>query len=210
MQKAATRVDVGNPWLYQGDTIYMTVADSTGTMVSLIQSNYQGLGSGVVVDGLGFIFQDRGALFGLNTSEPDVYAPKKRPFHTIIPAFVMKNNLPFLSFGVMGGAFQPMGHVQILCNMIDFGMNVQEAGDAGRYSHDGSSEPTGEVMVGGGTVSLEGGISDPVKVELTLRGHKLQYVKGEFGGYQAIMYDAQNKVYWGASEMRKDGHAAGY
>lgn len=208
--RARDRAAPGNVRLRQGDTVYLTVADRDGMMVSLIQSNYMPLGSGLVPDGLGFALQNRGALFSMQQEHPNVYAPGKRPFHTIIPAFVTKEGKPFLSFGVMGGAMQPQGQVQVLSNIIDFGMNVQEAGDAPRWRHNGSSTPTGEVMTGGGTVQLEVGISPEVVKQLRSRGHQVQQGRGFYGGYQAIMWDEQNKVYWGASEMRQDGQAAGF
>ena len=211
--RAAKRVDVGNPALYQGDTIYLTTADKDGNMVSLIQSNYRGMGSGVVVPGLGFVFQDRGQLFSLDPEHNNVYAPGKRPFHTIIPAFVMKDGKPWLSFGLMGGAMQPQGHVQIITNLIDFGMNLQEAGDAPRWQHFGSTEPTEEnskYIEDGGVVALESSVDYQTIQGLMRRGHKIRYDLGGYGGYQAIMYDAKNKVYYGASESRKDGQAAGY
>ncbi len=179
-------------------------------MISLIQSNYRGFGSGLVPDGLGFVFQDRGQLFSLEEGHPNVYEPHKRPFHTIIPAFVTKDGKPWLSFGVMGGDMQPQGHVQVLCNIIDFGMNLQEAGDAARFHHTGSSSPTGSVMTDGGTVALESGIGLEVRRELEKMGHNIVHRVGPFGGYQAIMYDGENDVYIGASESRKDGQAAGY
>jgi gamma-glutamyltranspeptidase/glutathione hydrolase len=208
--RAARRVEAGTPALKDGDTIYMTVADEKGNMVSLIQSNYRGMGSGVVPDSLGFMLQDRGELFTLVDGQPNTYAPHKRPFHTIIPGFVTKDGEPFLSFGVMGGEFQPIGQVQILLNIIDFGMNIQEAGDAPRISHTGSSEPTGEVMVDGGVLGVESGFSPEVIRNLSRMGHRLGYSPGEFGGYQAIRFDPANKVYFGASESRKDGCAIGY
>ncbi|MAG55699.1 MAG: gamma-glutamyltransferase [Planctomycetes bacterium] len=207
--RARRRVDAGNPRLHQGDTIYLTVADRDGMMVSLIQSNYVGMGSGLVPDGLGFALQDRGGLFTLEKDHANVYAPGKRPFHTIIPAFATKDDAPWLSFGVMGGAMQPQGHVQIICNLVDFGMNVQEAGDAARYNHTGSSQPTGTLMEDGGVVHLEGGIPLAVRRALEKRGHRLA-LRGSFGGYQAILRDPVTGVYHGASEMRKDGQAAGY
>ncbi|PIP78514.1 MAG: gamma-glutamyltransferase [Gammaproteobacteria bacterium CG22_combo_CG10-13_8_21_14_all_40_8] len=212
-EKAAKRVDNGNPALYQGDTIYLTTADKDGNMVSLIQSNYRGMGSGVVVPGLGFIFQDRGELFSLEESHANVYAPGKRPFHTIIPAFIMKDGQPFISFGVMGGAMQPQGHVQIITNLIDFGMNLQEAGDATRWQHFGSTEPTEEnakYIEDGGIVAFESDIPYQTIRGLMDKGHKIEFDSGSYGGYQAIQYDAINKVYYGASESRKDGQAAGY
>ncbi len=204
------QIDPGHPKLAHGDTIYLTVADRDRNMVSLIQSNYRGLGSGLVPDGLGFVFQDRGQLFSLEEGHPNVYAPHKRPFHTIIPAFVTKDGKPWLSFGLMGGDMQPQGHVQILCNLIDFGMDLQEAGDAPRFHHQGSSEPTGEKMTNGGQVALESGISAQAKRGLARKGHKISFESGGFGGYQAIMYDATRDIYIGASESRKDGQAAGY
>lgn len=193
-----------------GDTIYLTVADRERNMVSLIQSNYRGFGSGLCPDGMGFCLQNRGESFTLDPDHPNVYAPRKRPFHTIIPGFVTKKGDPFLSFGVMGGDMQPQGHVQVLCNLIDFGMNLQEAGDAARFYHTGSSEPTGEVISDGGTLNLESGIRTDVREALAAKGHKLGTAKGGFGGYQAILYDAERDIYFGASESRKDGMAAGY
>jgi gamma-glutamyltranspeptidase/glutathione hydrolase len=205
--KAAKRYDAGP---YHGDTIYLTTADKEGNMVSLIQSNFRGMGSGMTPTGLGFILQDRGELFALEESHANVYAPGKRPFHTIIPAFVTKDGEPWMSFGVMGGGTQPQMHAQILVNMIDFGMNLQEAGDAPRILHSGSSQPTGEVMLDGGYVSLEQGFSHQTRRKLQDLGHQLRDVVGAFGGYQAIRKDPTTKVYYGASESRKDGHAAGY
>jgi gamma-glutamyltranspeptidase / glutathione hydrolase len=209
-QKAALEYPTDPVALEQGDTIYMTVADSAGNMVSLIQSNYRGMGSGMTPDGCGFILQDRGELFSMTPGHASVYAPGKRPFHTIIPAFVTKDGKPWLSFGVMGGAMQPQGHVQVLVNLIDFGMNLQEAGDAPRVRHDGSSEPTGEHMTDGGEVYLEQGYSPEVVKALEARGHKVKVANdGDFGGYQAILRTAEG-VYFGASESRKDGAAQGY
>ena len=196
--------------LRDGDTIYLTVADRERNMVSLIQSNYRGFGSGLCPDGLGFCLQNRGELFALEPDHPNVYAPRKRPFHTIIPAFVTRDGRPWLSFGVMGGDMQPQGHVQILCNLIDFGMNLQEAGDAARWYHTGSSEPTGEVMADGGRVAVESGVDPQVVRTLAQMGHRIEAMPGAFGGYQAILYDAEQDVYYGASESRKDGQAAGY
>jgi gamma-glutamyltranspeptidase/glutathione hydrolase len=178
-------------------------------MVSLIQSNYRGMGSGLVADGLGFMFQDRGELYSLREGDANVYAPGKRPFHTIIPAFVMKDGKPFMSFGLMGGDMQPQGHVQVLTDIIDFGMNVQEAGDAARWRHYGNAEPTGEPSTGIGTVEMESGFAPEVKADLEKRGYRVVPGTGNFGGYQAIMR-APNGVYWGASEMRKDGEVVGY
>jgi gamma-glutamyltranspeptidase/glutathione hydrolase len=200
----------GDPRLHDGDTIYLTTADKDGMMVSLIQSNYRGMGSGLVADHLGFMFQDRGELYSLDPNAANVYAPGKRPLQTIIPAFVMKDGEPFMSFGVMGGDMQPQGHVQILTDIIDFGMGVQEAGDAARWRHYGGAEPTGEPSTGIGTVEMESGFDPAVKAELVRRGYKIVPGTGAFGGYQAIMWDPKNHVYWGASEMRKDGEAIGY
>ncbi len=194
----------------QGNTIYMTVADGDGNMVSLIQSNYRGMGSGMCPPGLGFILQDRGELFSLEEGHYNVLEPGKRPFHTIIPAFITRDGKPYMSFGVMGGAMQPQGHAQIVVNLVDFGMNLQEAGDAPRIRHGGSSQPTGEVMTDGGIVFLESGIPYKTIRELTKMGHSVQFDVGGYGGYQAIMWDEENGVYYGASESRKDGQAAGY
>jgi gamma-glutamyltranspeptidase/glutathione hydrolase len=194
--------------LKNGDTIYLTAADQYGNMISLIQSNYRGMGSGMVPPGLGFMLQDRGELFSLDKNHKNSLKGGKRPFHTIIPAFVTKDGKPFMSFGVMGGATQPQAHAQIIINMIDFGLNLQEAGDAPRIVHSGSSQPTDEIMKDGGTLSIESGFGKTIEKELTAKGHVLQYEKGIFGGYQAIML--KDGVYYGASETRKDGQAAGY
>ncbi len=209
-QRAAWRYDPGTPTLEAGDTIYLTVADAAGNMISLIQSNYRGMGSGMTPDSLGFILQDRGELFTLEAGHFNTYAPHKRPFHTIIPAFVTKDGKPFLSFGVMGGSAQPQMHAQIIMNIIDFGMNLQASGDAPRILHTGSSEPTGTHMTDGGQVYLESGFDYETIRELVQMGHKIGYTIGNFGGYQAIRYDPVNHVYYGASESRKDGQAAGY
>jgi len=211
--RAAKKVEAGNPVLDQGDTIYLCTADDEGNMVSLIQSNYRGMGSGIVVPGLGFMFQDRGELFSMEPGHANVYAPGKRPFHTIIPGFVMKDGKPWEAFGVMGGGMQPQGHVQVLTNQIDFGLNVQEAGDASRWQHEGDNEPTGEKMTeSGGYVEVESGIPYETVRELKKRGHDVRFDVGGYGGYQAIkveIHDGQ-RVYVGASESRKDGQAAGY
>ena len=203
--RAAVRYDAG---LENGDTIYLTVADKYGNMVSLIQSNYRGMGSGMVPKDLGFMLQDRGEMFSLDPNHKNSLVGGKRPFHTIIPAFITKDEKPFISFGLMGGAMQPQGHAQIVINLIDFNMNLQEAGDAPRIRHVGSSQPTGEIMLDGGYISLESGYSENTRKELLEKGHKLKYDKGGFGGYQAIML--KDGVYYGASESRKDGHASGY
>ena len=210
LDKAALEYPADPKALEQGDTIYMTVADEAGNMVSLIQSNYRGMGSGMTPDGCGFIFQDRGEMFSLTEGHANVYAPGKRPFHTIIPAFITRDGKPWVSFGLMGGAMQPQGHVQIVVNLIDFGMNLQEAGDAPRARHDGSSEPTDEIMRDGGQVVLEVGAKPETVKALQSLGHKVTVANdGDFGGYQAIMRNAEG-VYFGASESRKDGAAQGY
>ena len=210
-RRAAKSVDAGAV-LNQGDTIYLTTADDDGMMVSLIQSNYRGMGSGMAPPGLGFIFQDRGEQFVLKAGHPNAFAPGKRPFHTIIPAFITKDGEPRVSFGVMGGAMQPQGHVQVVMNLVDFGMNLQEAGDAPRIHHDGSTDPAGQVteMADGGALNLETGFGQDVLRELMRRGHRLEATVSPFGGYQAISRDPVQGVYYGASESRKDGQAAGY
>ena len=218
---ALPSVEAGNPNLNQGDTIYMCTADDEGNMVSLIQSNYRGMGSGISVPGLGFMFQDRGQLFTLEPGHANVYAPGKRPFHTIIPGFVMHDNKPWLAFGVMGGGMQPQGQAQVLTNMVDFGLNVQEAGDAARWQHEGNNDPTGSTLTEGGAaanpnttgfVDLESAIPYEVARGLRLKGHDIRFDLGGYGGYQAIQVQDHDgmRVYAGASESRKDGQAAGY
>jgi len=209
LRDLSTGVDV----LEDGDTIYLTTADSDGNMVSLIQSNFRGMGTGFVVPGLGFSFQNRGELFSMDPEHPNVYEPGKRPFHTIIPGFVMKDGKPWFSFGNMGGAYQPIGHVSILTNIIDFGMNIQEAGDALRWDHSGSSQPTdnlSETLDGTGQVYIESAIGFDVVKALRARGHDVQIGGSFFGRYQGIMKDHEKGVYFGASESRVDGQAAGY
>jgi gamma-glutamyltranspeptidase/glutathione hydrolase len=208
--RAALSLPAGDAKLEDGDTIYLTVADSDGNMVSLIQSNYRGMGSGMTPGDLGFVLQDRAELFSLDANHANVVEGGKRPFHTIIPAFVMKDGEPLISFGLMGGAMQPQGHAQVIVNMVDFGMNLQEAGDAARINHTGSSQPTGTVMTDGGVLYLENGFSAAVREQLERKGHTLGGSNGSFGGYQAIMFDKEEGVYYGASEVRKDGQAAGY
>ncbi len=212
LDRAAREAQPATPEeLDDGDTIYLTTADADGMMVSLIQSNYRGMGSGMTPPGLGFILQDRGEQFVLKAGHPNSFEPGKRPFHTIIPAFVTKDGKPWLSFGVMGGAMQPQAHAQIMINLVDFGMNLQEAGDAPRIQHDGSTEPAGQgtVMSDGGEVDLETGFPYATIRELMERGHSVRFANGPYGGYQAIMANAHGG--WiGASESRKDGHAAGY
>jgi gamma-glutamyltranspeptidase/glutathione hydrolase len=211
MKRAAMSVEPGNPHLNHGDTTFLVAADSSGQMVSLIQSNYTGFGSGYVVPELGFGIQDRGALFTLEEGHPNVLAPGKRPFHTIIPAFMGENGVPDTAFGVMGGDMQPQGHIQIMINVVDFGMDLQEAGDAARFHHTDSSEPTGTVMTDGGVVHLESGVSAEIKRELMRRGHRIEEITPVvFGGYQAIRRNPETGVYAGATESRKDGMAAGF
>jgi gamma-glutamyltranspeptidase/glutathione hydrolase len=193
-----------------GDTVYLSVGDRDGNMVSLIQSNYLGMGSGMTPGDLGFVLQNRGQLFSLEPGHPNVFAPGKRPFNTIIPAFVTVDGQRRISFGVMGGAMQPQGQTQIIVNMLDFGLNLQAAGDAPRVRHTGSSQPTGESMTDGGTVYLERGIGGGTRAELRVRGHRIGDAQQFFGGYQAVMWDAANGTYVGASESRTDGQAAGY
>jgi gamma-glutamyltranspeptidase/glutathione hydrolase len=212
-EKALENPGPGGPFESDGDTTYLTVADREGMMVSLIQSNYRGMGSGLVPDGLGFMLQDRGQLFSLDPDHPNVYAPGKRPFHTIIPAFAMKDGRPWISFGLMGGAMQPQGHAQIMVNLLDFGMNLQEAGDAARFNHNGGARPTGRLNEKRpyGVLSVEPGVPSETVEALLALGHNVE-VSGSgilFGGYQAIML-MDNGVYVGATEMRKDGTVAGY
>ena len=211
-KKAAAVVPPGNPAIDAGDTIYLTTADADRNMVSLIQSNYRGFGSGLCPTGLGFSLQNRGEMFDLTPGRPNSYAPAKRPFHTIIPAMLTKDGRPVMSFGVMGGDMQPQGHVQILINLLDFDMGLQEAGDAPRVHHIGSSEPTGEPAdPKGGQVQLESGFPPETVRELVHRRHHITAARAsEFGGFQAIWYDLEKDVYFGATESRKDGVVLGY
>jgi gamma-glutamyltranspeptidase/glutathione hydrolase len=209
-RRSARRIPAGDIRLERGDTVYLTVVDKDRNAVSLIQSNYAGFGSGNVPDGLGFCIQDRGCLFSLEEGHANVIEPGKRPFHTIIPAMVTREGRPVFTFGVMGGAMQPQGHVQVLLNIIDFGMGIQEAGDAPRFRHSGSSQPNGGIMRNGGIVYLEGGISSQVIQELLDRGHRIGKTRGGFGGYQGIWIDHERGILIGASESRKDGCAIGY
>ncbi len=213
MDKVLREAQPGTPKaLDEGDTIYMAVADADGMMVSLIQSNYRGMGSGMSPPGLGFILQDRGEMFVLAEGHPNSYAPGKRPFQTIIPAFITKDGRPWISFGVMGGGMQPQAHAQIVMNLVDFGMNLQEAGDAPRIQHEGDTEPTGEntPMQDGGEINLETGFPYATIRALMRKGHRVTFADGPYGGYQAIARDPKTGVYYGASESRKDGQAAGY
>lgn len=209
--RAAVNIKHGDPKLQNGDTIYLTVVDKDRNACSLIQSTYYGFGSFMVPPSLGFAIQNRGALFALDEDHPNGYQPRKRPFHTIIPAMVTRHDRPVLSFGVMGGDMQPQGHVQVLVNWIDFGMNIQAAGDAARVRHIGSPTPTG--LPGdpdGGTVIAESGISAAAVKALRAKGHVVQRGKSGVGGYQAIMIDWDHGTLQGATEVRKDGVALGY
>jgi gamma-glutamyltranspeptidase/glutathione hydrolase len=192
-----------------GDTTYLSVADGNGMMISLIQSTYDGFGSGLVPDGFGFALQNRGNAFSLDPQHPNAYAPGKRPFHTIIPGFVMKDGAPLIAFGLMGGSMQAQGHAQVIVNMVDFGMDLQEAGDAARFRHDGSTEP-GYPMTDGGKVILEPGVPAAVLESLRQRGHSVKLALGDYGGYEAVMRDPVTGVLTGATEKRKDGGAVGY
>ena len=215
--RATPEFGPGEPKLEgEGDTTYLTVVDGNGMMVSLIQSNYRGMGGGLVPPGLGFMFQDRGELFSLDPAHPNAYEPGKRPFHTIIPAFVKKDGAPYMTLGLMGGGMQPQGHVQVLVNIVDYGMNLQEAGDAARINHDGGRQPT-EALAGPsadplGTLYVEPGIPGATVEALKAMGHKVEIVSNGimFGGYQAIARDPDTGVLTGATEMRKDGQASGY
>lgn len=211
--RAGEHFDAGDPRAGRGGTIYLAVGDAEGNLVSLIQSNYAGFGSGFVPDGLGFSFQNRGSGFSLDPAHPNAYAPGKRPFHTIIPGFVTREGRPYMAFGVMGGDMQPQGQLQVFLNHILFGMDVQEAGDVARWRHFGSTEPTTthEPMTDGGCLALESGISRDVREQLVAKGHRMcERAWTHFGGYQAVKWDQGNGVYWGATESRMDGQAAGF
>ena len=211
INEAANTYPAGDMEIETGNTTYLTVADKDGNMVSFIQSIYSEFASGMVPDGLGFVLQNRGQMFNVqDKGHANALEPGKRPFHTIIPAFITKDGQPWVSFGLMGGAVQPQGHAQIVVNLVDFGMNLQEAGDAPRMRHRGSSQPTGSQMTNGGTLFLESGFAPETLRELRKKGHRIGFGVGMYGGYQAIGIDIENNVYSGASESRKDGQAAGY
>lgn len=211
MAKAAHDVPAGDPKLAHGDTVYLTVVDKDRNCCSMIQSNFQGFGSKIVPGNVGFVIQNRGALFALDDTHPNRLEPHKRPFHTIIPAMVTKDGKPWFCFGVMGGDMQPQGHVQILVNMIDFGLNVQQAGDAARVEHKGSATPTGLPMAKhGGTVAVESSIPSNVLKDLRNRGHRIAKSTSGPGGYQGILIDWKNGTLQGATEPRKDGAVLGY
>jgi len=213
--RANRDVRPGDPEL-DSDTIYMTAADSDGNMISLIQSLYWTFGSRLCPDGVGFAMHNRGASFSLDPEHPNRLEPHKRPFHTLIPAFVTEADRPLLSFGVMGGAFQPQGHCQVLMNMFDFGMSPQQSGDQPRVEHVGSSDPSTGPRSGGGTLFFERGIRNDVKLKLAEMGHQISgggpgYREGwAAGGYQAIWRTDDPRIYFGGSDPRKDGAALGY
>jgi gamma-glutamyltranspeptidase / glutathione hydrolase len=209
--QALKNIDPGDPKLGKGDTIYLCVVDKDQNCVSLIESNYASFGSGMVPGKLGFVLQNRGESFALNDTHANRLEPGKRPFHTIIPAMATKNGKPWYVFGVMGGDMQPQGHVQVLVNLIDFGMNVQEAGEAPRIEHVGSATPTGHPgKPDGGEVRAEPAIPEAVVTELRKRGHNVTRTRYNGGGYQGILIDPGTGVLHGGSEVRKDGCAAGY
>ncbi|KPK77847.1 MAG: gamma-glutamyltransferase [Phycisphaerae bacterium SM23_30] len=208
-KRAAQKVTAGRI-RNSADTIYLTAADKHGNMISLIQSIYHGWGSHFVPDKLGFALQNRGLMFSLEPNARNKLESHKRPFHTIIPAFVMKDGQPVFSFGVMGGDFQPQGHAQVLMNIIDFGMSPQQAGEQPRVSHFESSTPMGDKMVGGGSVGFERHTPDSVKQKLADMGHKMRSELGAYGGYQGIWREENPLRYFGASDPRKDGCAIGY
>ena len=198
-----------------GDTTYFTVADPSGMMVSMIQSNFRGMGSGLVADGLGFMFQDRGQLFSLKDGHPNIYAPGKRPFQTIIPGFATRGGQPWMSFGVMGGDMQPMGQQQIIVNRVDYGLDIQAAGDSPRWHHEGSSQSMGEDQPGlppDGILRLESGVPDATKSALAGLGWTMAPSDGGFGRYECIEHrmSGPDRVWAAASEMRADGCALAY
>ena len=199
----------------RGDTTYFTAADKDGMMVSMIQSNFRGMGSGLVADGLGFMFQDRGQLFSLQDGHANIYAPGKRPFQTIIPGFATRGGQPWMSFGVMSGDMQPQGQTQIVVNRIDYGLDIQSAGDAPRWHHEGSSQSMGEDARGlpaTGLLRLESGVPDATKAALAAIGWTIGAPDGGFGRYEGIerRTDGDRRVYAAASEMRADGCALAY
>jgi gamma-glutamyltranspeptidase/glutathione hydrolase len=214
----AARIDVDHAAVFlagdrtvpgSSDTVYVTAVDRDRNAVSLIQSIYHGFGSGITPPGVGFAMQNRGSLFALDPRHPNALAPGKRPFHTIIPAMVTERSRPVFSFGVMGGDMQPQGHVQVLLNLLVHGMDPQQAGEAPRFRHDGSSTPTGDVMRDGGVVHLEPQVPAEVAAGLRRRGHRVEITSGGYGGYQGIWIDRDRDLLLGGSEPRKDGLALG-
>jgi gamma-glutamyltranspeptidase/glutathione hydrolase len=198
-----------------GDTTYFSVADKDGMMVSMIQSNFRGMGSGLVADGLGFMFQDRGQLFSFQDGHPNLYAPGKRPFQTIIPGFATRGGKPWLAFGVMGGDMQPQGQTQIIVNRRDYGLDVQSAGDSPRWHHEGSSQSMGEDAAGlppTGLLRLELGVPEATRAELAAMGWTIGKPDGGFGRYECVELreDGGERVYAAGSEMRADGCALAY
>ncbi len=182
----------------RGDTIYLTAADRDGNVVSLIQSIFENFGSGIVAGDTGIVLHNRGNLFSLQPGHPNYLAPRKRPFHTLVPAMVLKDKRPWLSFGVMGGDMQPQGHVQVLLNLIDFGMNVQEAGEAPRFRHSAAG------------LALESAITPEARYGLDARGHRVIHSVGVFGGFQGILIEPKTGVLMAGSDPRKDGMAIGW
>lgn len=207
--RARTQVKFGDPDL-DSDTVYLTAADGDGNMISFIQSNYSGYGSAICPDGVGFPIQNRGQAFSLDPNHANRLEPRKRPFHTIIPAFMTCAGRPVMAFGVMGGDFQPQGHAQVVMNMIDFGMSPQQAGDQPRVGHSGSSSPWGSKSTDGGVVSPERGIEESVRQQLAALGHTVRGGFQAHGGYQAIWRLDGPLRYFGGSDPRKDGGAIGY
>ena len=207
-KRAADQVACGD--VDESDTVYLCAADGEGNMISLIQSIYHGWGSHIVPDGLGFALQNRGTSFALDPKHRNRLEPHKRPFHTIIPAFVTQGGEPVFAFGVMGGDFQPQGQAQVLMNLIDFGMSPQQAGEQPRVEHSGSSSPTGSRMRAGGLVRFEHHIAEATKRALADRGHRVNDRPGAFGGYQGIWREEEPRRYFGGTDPRKDGCAIGY
>lgn len=209
-QRAASELHLDDPRLVQGDTVYLTIVDAEGNAVSFIQSIFIPFGSSVVPPNLGFAIQNRGSLFHLDPGHANAFAPNKRPFHTIMPGFVTREGQPVFSFGVMGGDMQPQGQLQVLLNLIEFGMDPQLAGEALRFRHDGSSSPVGHHMSDGGLVRLEPGIPEESIDGLLAKGHRVETATGGYGGYQGIWIDSNPRTLRGGSEPRKDGCARGY
>ena len=207
--RAATQVAYGDPKL-DSDTVYLCAADGEGNMISLIQSNYASFGSDICPDGVGFPMQNRGQAFSLDPTHRNRLEPGKRPFHTIIPAFLTKGGAPVMAFGVMGGDIQPQGHAQVVMNMLDFGLSVQQATDVPRIAHDGSSSPWGGHMTDGGEVVPERGMDLKVLEGLSARGHRIAKDPQALGGYQAIWREEGPRRYFGGSDPRKDGQAIGF
>ena len=201
---------VNTAFFEQGNSVFLTVADAEGNMVGLMQSNYRGMGSGLTPENLGFVLQNSAAAFTLQANHPNVYAAGKRPLLNNTPSFVTKDGSPWLCFGWMDGQLQSQSQLQFLVNVIDFGMNLQEAGDAPMVCHETPVERVSTSTAESGWVNMDSGFNYEIIRGLMKMGHRVKFETGNYGGFQAIMRDPISGIYFGASESKKNGQAAGY